>query len=315
MPPAVASAGTVLAFDFGEKRVGVASGELALGLAHPLATIGVVDRERRFDAIASVIAEWQPVWLVVGLPTREDGTPHEMTARARRFARELQRRFSLPVVLVDERLSTRAASQALREAGLRARKHKPVRDQVAAQVILQSFFDDKTLPDAESVYAELESQLKRGLDYHACLVGIHSGGAWLAERLAQALPGEHPVGFLDVSFYRDDYGQRGLKSRLQRSNIPFDVADKRILLVDDVLYTGRSVRAALNELFDYGRPASVELAVLIDRGGRELPVEAQYVGACLACVREQQIVLTRDEAGRFVLALEPAGPGDATAYA
>ena len=172
-----------------------------------------------------------------------------------------------------------------------------------------------SLPDAEGVYAELASQLQRGLDYHAHLIGIHSGGAWLAERLARDLPGEHPIGFLDVSFYRDDYSQRGLKPKVQRSNIPFDVAGKRILLVDDVLYTGRSVRAAMNELFDYGRPASVELAVLVDRGGRELPIEAQYVGARVACVRDAQIVLTRDEQGRFGLAVEPASEEGGTAYA
>jgi pyrimidine operon attenuation protein/uracil phosphoribosyltransferase len=172
-----------------------------------------------------------------------------------------------------------------------------------------------SLPDAESVYTELADKLKRGLDYHAHLVGIHSGGAWIAERLAKELPGEHPIGFLDVSFYRDDYGQRGLKPKVQRSSIPFDVAGKRILLVDDVLYTGRSVRAALNELFDYGRPASVELAVLIDRGGRELPVEAQYVGARIACLRDAQIVLARDGQGRFALELEAAKDDGGSAYA
>jgi pyrimidine operon attenuation protein/uracil phosphoribosyltransferase len=171
-----------------------------------------------------------------------------------------------------------------------------------------------SLPDAEQIYADLLANLTRGLDYHAHLVGIHSGGAWLAERLARELPGEHPLGFLDVSFYRDDYEQRGLKPHVKRSEIPFDVEGKRILLVDDVLFTGRSVRAALNELFDYGRPDAVELAVLVDRGGRELPVEAQYVGTRLACARDRQIVLTRDESGRFALSLE-ADAEDGTAYA
>jgi pyrimidine operon attenuation protein / uracil phosphoribosyltransferase len=171
------------------------------------------------------------------------------------------------------------------------------------------------LPDAEKVYAELEAKLKRGLDYHAHLIGIHSGGAWIAQRLARVLPGEHPVGFLDVSFYRDDYEQRGLKQKVRRSEIPFDVAGKRILLVDDVLYTGRSVRAALNELFDYGRPASVELAVLVDRGGRELPIEAQYVGAWLAVAQDQSVALTRDAEGRFGLTLEAAADEGGTAHA
>src|SRR5262249_978382 len=103
-----------------------------------------------------------------------------------------------------------------------------------------------SLPDAEQIYAELLAKLTRGRDDHAHLRGIHSGGAWLAERLAKDLPGEHPLGFLDVSFYRDDYEQRGLKPHVKRSSIPFDVEGRRILLVDDVLFTGRSVRAALN---------------------------------------------------------------------
>ena len=167
------------------------------------------------------------------------------------------------------------------------------------------------LPDAEIVYLELEAKLARGLDYHAHLIGIHSGGAWIAERLACSLPGEHPLGFLDVSFYRDDYDRRGLKPKVQRSAIKFDVTGKRILLIDDVLYTGRSVRAAINELFDYGRPASIELAVLVDRGGRELPVEPQYVGIRLAMAREKSIVLARDAGGRFSFTLEDEKPANA----
>ena len=140
-PPRV---GTVLAFDFGSKRIGVASGELSLGLAHPLVTIAATERDRCDAAIAALIAEWQPVWLVVGLPTHVDGTPHELTRRCRNFAQALKRRYDLPVSLVDERLTTYAAGDALRAAGVAARKQKPVRDQVAAQMILQSFFDQRS---------------------------------------------------------------------------------------------------------------------------------------------------------------------------
>ncbi|MEO6748021.1 MAG: bifunctional pyr operon transcriptional regulator/uracil phosphoribosyltransferase PyrR, partial [Casimicrobiaceae bacterium] len=140
-------------------------------------------------------------------------------------------------------------------------------------------------------------------------VGIYSGGAWIAERLAKMLGQEHRVGFLDVSFYRDDYERAGLKANARRSTLDFDVAGATIVLVDDVLFTGRSVRAAINELFDYGRPAAIELAVLVDRGGRELPVEATYVGARLAVARNLDIVLSRDAGGQLVLGAE-ARAGD-----
>lgn len=133
--------GTVLAFDFGLKRIGVATGELELGTAHPLTTISGERNAQRFDEIAALVAEWQPKLLVVGLPAHADGTEHEISAQCRRFARRLEGRFNIRTVLVDERFSSAAASQALHEAGLRGRKQKPVLDQVAAQEILQTFFD------------------------------------------------------------------------------------------------------------------------------------------------------------------------------
>lgn len=133
--------GTILAFDFGKKRIGVAVGDLDLGLAHPLATVSDENTMRRFDSIASFIAEWQPVLLVVGLPTYADGTEHELTRLSRRFARRLEGRFGIKTVLVDERYTSVNASVALREAGVKRRKQKPVLDQVAAQLILQSYFD------------------------------------------------------------------------------------------------------------------------------------------------------------------------------
>ena len=112
-----------------------------------------------------------------------------------------------------------------------------------------------------------------------------------------------PLGTLDVSFYRDDFGQIGLHPQVKPSDIPFEVEGSHIILVDDVLYTGRTIRAAINELFDYGRPASIRLATLIDRGGRELPVTAQYVGAELALSLDKMLALEKDIDGRLSLSL------------
>lgn len=138
--------GTILAFDFGEKRIGVAVGETQLALAHPLTTIAAEQTRVRFDAIARLIAEWQPCLLVVGLPVHMDSTEHALTTRARRFGRQLEGRFNLPVAMVDERLSTREAVSLLHAAGVDARRQKPVRDQVAAQSILQAYFDQHAQP-------------------------------------------------------------------------------------------------------------------------------------------------------------------------
>ncbi len=160
------------------------------------------------------------------------------------------------------------------------------------------------LPDAETVLGELVDRMRGAMAFDAAFVGIYSGGAWLAERLAAMIPGEHPLGYIDVSFYRDDYARTGLKSGIRRSALPFDVEGATIVLVDDVLYTGRSVRAAINELFDFGRPGRIELAVLIDRGGRELPIEPTYCGTRLIVARDVSIVLSRDNDGRLALAAE-----------
>jgi pyrimidine operon attenuation protein/uracil phosphoribosyltransferase len=167
------------------------------------------------------------------------------------------------------------------------------------------------LPDAEAALAELAARMRPAVAHHAAFVGIYWGGAWLAERLARDIPGDHALGFIDVSFYRDDYGKKGLRAKVATTTLPFEIGNGRIVLVDDVLYTGRSVRAAINELFDYGRPESIELAVLIDRGGRELPIEATYVGARVAVARDSSIVLQRHLDGRFELSVEPieSAPG------
>jgi putative Holliday junction resolvase len=132
---------TVLAFDFGEKRIGVAVGDTAVGIAHPLTTIHAADKQRRYAAIAALIEEWRPPLLVVGLPAHLDGTEHELSRLARKFARELTARFGLPVEFVDERLTSVAAEASLITAGVAPRRHKPLLDQVAAQQILQSYLD------------------------------------------------------------------------------------------------------------------------------------------------------------------------------
>lgn len=135
-------AGTLLGFDFGLKRIGVAVGETVLKLAHPLTTIAEEGNDKRFAAIAALIAEWRPALLVVGLPAHLDGTEHEMSAQCRRFARRLEGRFGMKTVLVDERLSSASASEDLAEIGIRGRRQKVALDQVAAQRILQSFLDN-----------------------------------------------------------------------------------------------------------------------------------------------------------------------------
>jgi len=124
------------------------------------------------------------------------------------------------------------------------------------------------------------------------LVGIHTGGVWVAEKLHAALNISTELGILDISFYRDDFSRLGLNPQVKPSKLPLDITDKHIILVDDVLYTGRTVRAAMNELFDYGRPASVQLAVLIDRGGRELPISASAIGLKVDLANNQHVKLT-----------------------
>ena len=163
------------------------------------------------------------------------------------------------------------------------------------------------LPDAERTIEALAERMRGAVAFDAKFVGIYSGGAWIAERLATMIDGEHPVGYIDVSFYRDDFSRTGLKPEVKRTELPFEVEGATIVLVDDVLYTGRSVRAAINELFDFGRPAKVELAVLVDRGGRELPIEPTYTGTRLAVARELSIVLSRSDVGKLALTTEAGG--------
>ena len=159
--------------------------------------------------------------------------------------------------------------------------------------------------DAEALCRQLAEQIRPHVTPATALVGIYTGGLWLAERLHRELGIAQPLGAIDVSFYRDDYGSKGLHAKPQRTEIPFDVDGAHVILVDDVLFTGRTTRAALNELFDFGRPGVVELAVLVDRGSRELPVAARYCAHTLdePLPRDQNLELQRDDAGRFTLML------------
>lgn len=160
--------------------------------------------------------------------------------------------------------------------------------------------------DAEALYRDLLQQVRLGLAgaTDVAIVGIHSGGAWLAERLAADLDLPGRLGFIDVSFYRDDYARKGLHPDVKPTQIGFNVDRATILLVDDVLYTGRTTRAAINVLFDYGRPARIMLAALADRGGRELPVAADFVAAHVPLESTQALVLQRGADGTLSLTIE-----------
>ena len=162
------------------------------------------------------------------------------------------------------------------------------------------------LPDAEALCAELVKKLRAVVTPETAMVGIHTGGAWLAERLHRELGLKVPLGRLDISFYRDDYAKSGLHKSVKASQIPFEVDGRHILLVDDVLYTGRTVRAAMNELFDYGRPESIALVVLVDRGERQLPICAQHSGATHAVPKGAMLRLDRDDRGKLALRLDNA---------
>ncbi|MGB4468282.1 MAG: bifunctional pyr operon transcriptional regulator/uracil phosphoribosyltransferase PyrR [Azovibrio sp.] len=160
------------------------------------------------------------------------------------------------------------------------------------------------LPDAEAQCRALAEQIRPHLTPDTALVGIYSGGAWIAERLTQLLPLPEEAGLIDISFYRDDFAEKGLHPQVRPTHIPFEVEGRKLILVDDVLYTGRTTRAALNELFDYGRPAAVELAVLADRGGRELPMAPTYCVWHLELPRQTCLTLKRDDAGRLSWSVE-----------
>jgi len=159
-----------------------------------------------------------------------------------------------------------------------------------------------SLPDAEKLLEDVAAAMRGRLSKDAALVGIYTGGAWVAERLHRALGITVPLGLLAVTLHRDDFSRIGLHRESRSSQIPFDVDGREIVLVDDVLHTGRTIRAAINELFDFGRPSAVRLAVLVDRGGREMPFAADYCGARIALPAGERLALSND--GRLAFSLE-----------
>ncbi len=162
------------------------------------------------------------------------------------------------------------------------------------------------LLDAEALYQELLRGVRQLMTPQTRLVGVTSGGAWLAERIQKDLGLTGPHGVISSAMHRDDFAQRGLAGTSQQTQLPFEVQDARILMLDDVLYTGRTIRAVINELFDYGRPASVQLAVLVDRGGRELPLQPDLCAARVSLPPTQSLSLARDAQGRFSFQVEGA---------
>ena len=160
-----------------------------------------------------------------------------------------------------------------------------------------------SLPEAHTLITRLADAIAPTLTPDTFIVGVHTGGVWVAERLHALLKCPQPLGTLDISFYRDDFSRIGLHPQVKPSNLPFDLEGRDILLVDDVLHSGRTVRAAMNELFDYGRPATIRLAVLIDRGDHELPIRPDFVGLTLNVPKHQNINLSRLDDGHLTLSL------------
>ncbi len=153
--------------------------------------------------------------------------------------------------------------------------------------------------DAEALYGKLQDGVRALLKPGGVLVGIWSGGAWLAERLQKDLGLDGEPGVISSALHRDDFSQRGLSAGAGHTRLPFEIEGRHIVLVDDVLYTGRTIRAAVNELYDFGRPASVALAVLVDRGGRELPIAAACAVLTIELPEGQRLSLARDDGGKF----------------
>lgn len=147
----------------------------------------------------------------------------------------------------------------------------------------------------DTLEAELRAEMIRRELSDPAMIGIHTGGGWVAERLHARLGLREPLGLLNISFYRDDFSQIGMHPQVKPSNLPFRVEGRNIILIDDVLYTGRTIRAALNEIFDYGRPAQVVLGVLIERNGRQIPVQADCIGTRVDLRPNQRIKLTGPE--------------------
>lgn len=157
----------------------------------------------------------------------------------------------------------------------------------------------------DRIAKDLSTLLQQRRDTEVTMIGIHTGGVWVARRLHQLLHLTAPLGTLDISFYRDDFTRSGISPQLKPSHLPTPVDDRHIILVDDVLYTGRTIRAALNEIFDYGRPAAVTLAALVERSGRELPIQADVCGMHLELAPGQHVKLQGPEPLRLTVSDAP----------
>lgn len=156
-------------------------------------------------------------------------------------------------------------------------------------------------PDIDEILETMETGMRGVLALEPHVVGIHTGGAWLAQRLHRSLGLVEPMGLLDISFYRDDFTRIGINPQVKTSDLPVDIDDRHILLVDDVLHTGRTTRAAMNVLFDYGRPRSIILAVGIERNGRELPIQPDIVGMHLRLSANRYVKLHGPDALSFTI--------------
>ena len=153
------------------------------------------------------------------------------------------------------------------------------------------------LPPANDLFQRLAEAMRPSVTPDTVLVGIHTGGVWIAEQLHKTLGLQSPLGSIDVSYHRDDHHLGGGRHGGRASQLPLDVGGAHVVIVDDVLATGRTIRAAMNELFDYGRPARIDLAVLVDRGGRELPIAATWCGKAVSLPASQVIELSRNDNG------------------
>ena len=162
--------------------------------------------------------------------------------------------------------------------------------------------------DIDLLIDDMAVHLRRMLDAaeirEPAVVGIRTGGVWIAERLRTMLQIHEPLGELNIAFYRDDFSRIGIHPTVEPSSLPFDVDNRDLILVDDILYTGRTIRAAMNEIFDYGRPRSIRLAVLFDRSGRELPIQPTFTAARVTVSPQQRLALAQGEGGKFAFAVE-----------
>lgn len=307
------TAQTLVCFDYGKKRIGVAVGQTLTGTASPLEIVPVRNNVPDWDRINAIIKAWQPSALVVGCPLNMDGSGQGMTSAANRFVRCLTDRFDYPVYRADERMSSYEAKQRLKSSW--------DVDAVAAQVILETWLSENpsdtqknaTIAGAiiqsgqmmesgdneiaqllDNMTVQLQQMLAATGRADPLLIGIHTGGYWIAKQLLGRLGMDIPLGELNIAFYRDDFSRIGMHPHVTPSMLPFDVEDRHIVLVDDVLHTGRTIRAAMNEIFDYGRPASITLMVLLERAGHDLPIRADIAGKSI-----------RLEAGEHVKLLGP----------